>query len=298
VLDGQFDRALAALAETDETVSAAGVRRLIGNRAVTRGYRAFLYKGQQPEPELLKGISPLILAAYQAAAGELAPVRTFLQAARGPGRPRNPVSDWFTALHLEVALAAGDWDLVSDLASQLEGRLEVTNSLVIINRVLAEAKSLLGHPVEARALFARALQQAHDMGFRPEIALARVGLAALLLDRFPGEQEEAVNHLHLAMPELREMGMRPALERAESLWAQMEARAAAEAARQRPAGGLTGRETEVLRLVAAGSTNRQISDELVLSIRTVERHIANIYAKIGARGKADATTFAIRHHLV
>ena len=60
---------------------------------------------------------------------------------------------------------------------------------------------------------------------------------------------------------------------------------------------LTTRELEVLRLVAAGRSNREIADELVLSVRTVERHINNLYAKIGARGKADATTYAFRHGL-
>jgi pimeloyl-ACP methyl ester carboxylesterase/DNA-binding CsgD family transcriptional regulator len=60
---------------------------------------------------------------------------------------------------------------------------------------------------------------------------------------------------------------------------------------------LTPREIEVLRLIAAGRTNREISNELVLSMRTVARHITNIYGKIGARGKADATAYAIRHGL-
>ena len=60
---------------------------------------------------------------------------------------------------------------------------------------------------------------------------------------------------------------------------------------------LTGREVEILRLIAAGRTNAEISRELVLSMRTVARHITNIYGKIGARGKADATAYAIRHHL-
>ena len=60
---------------------------------------------------------------------------------------------------------------------------------------------------------------------------------------------------------------------------------------------LTSREAEVLRLIAAGRTNAEISRELVLSLRTVARHITNIYGKIGARGKADATAYAIRHHL-
>jgi len=62
--------------------------------------------------------------------------------------------------------------------------------------------------------------------------------------------------------------------------------------------GLTGRELEVLRLVAGGSTNNEIADDLVLSVRTVERHIGNIYAKIGARGRADATAYALTRNIV
>ena len=61
-----------------------------------------------------------------------------------------------------------------------------------------------------------------------------------------------------------------------------------------PPAGLTPRETQVLRLVASGRTNNEIAEELVLSIRTVERHIGNIYSKIGARGRADATVFALK----
>lgn len=58
--------------------------------------------------------------------------------------------------------------------------------------------------------------------------------------------------------------------------------------------GLTHREVEVLRLIASGRSNREIANELVLSVRTVERHITNLYGKISARGKADATAFALR----
>lgn len=57
--------------------------------------------------------------------------------------------------------------------------------------------------------------------------------------------------------------------------------------------GLTLREIEVLRLVATGLSNREIAATLFLSVRTAERHIANIYKKIGAHSKADATAFAI-----
>jgi DNA-binding NarL/FixJ family response regulator len=62
-----------------------------------------------------------------------------------------------------------------------------------------------------------------------------------------------------------------------------------------PLARLSPREVEVLRLIAAGQSNQQIADELVLSLRTVERHITNLYAKIGAQGKADATAYALRH---
>ena len=62
--------------------------------------------------------------------------------------------------------------------------------------------------------------------------------------------------------------------------------------------GLTDREVQVLRLVAGGLTNTEVAAELNLSIRTVERHIGNIYAKIGARGRADATVYALTQGLV
>jgi DNA-binding NarL/FixJ family response regulator len=61
--------------------------------------------------------------------------------------------------------------------------------------------------------------------------------------------------------------------------------------------GVTVREAEVLALIAAGYTNRQIAGALVVSDGTVERHISNLYAKMGARGRADATAYALRHGL-
>ena len=64
----------------------------------------------------------------------------------------------------------------------------------------------------------------------------------------------------------------------------------------RPA-GLTRREIDVLRLLASGRSNTQISTELVLSVRTVARHITNIYAKIGTQNRSEATAYAIRHDL-
>jgi len=62
--------------------------------------------------------------------------------------------------------------------------------------------------------------------------------------------------------------------------------------------GLTAREVEVLRRLAGGKTNGEIAEELYVSVRTVERHIANIYAKIGTRGRANATAYALTCGLI
>ena len=65
-----------------------------------------------------------------------------------------------------------------------------------------------------------------------------------------------------------------------------------------PPNDLTEREAQVLVLVARGLTNREFAEQLVLSHRTVEHHLSNLYAKIGARHKAEATAFALTHNLV
>ena len=60
---------------------------------------------------------------------------------------------------------------------------------------------------------------------------------------------------------------------------------------------LSRREVEVLRLLAAGHSNRRIAQALFLSPRTVQRHVANAYLKIGAHCRAEATAYALRHGL-
>ena len=61
---------------------------------------------------------------------------------------------------------------------------------------------------------------------------------------------------------------------------------------------LTARESQILRLIAIGMSNRIIAQDLFLSPRTVERHIANIYLKINAHNRAEATAYALRQRLV
>ncbi len=65
-----------------------------------------------------------------------------------------------------------------------------------------------------------------------------------------------------------------------------------------PAGPLTGREVEVLRLVATGTTNRAIAAELFVSEKTVARHLSNIFVKLDVRSRAGATAYAYQHQLV
>jgi DNA-binding NarL/FixJ family response regulator len=62
-------------------------------------------------------------------------------------------------------------------------------------------------------------------------------------------------------------------------------------------GGLTEREVEVLRLVAAGLTNIEVADQLFLSRRTVDTHLQRAYGKLGVTGRAAATRFVVEHGL-
>ena len=68
-------------------------------------------------------------------------------------------------------------------------------------------------------------------------------------------------------------------------------RGPASAAQANPA-GLTDRQLEVLRLLRSGYTNAEIADQLVVSVRTVDRHVAEVFAKLGVNSRRDAATRA------
>ena len=78
------------------------------------------------------------------------------------------------------------------------------------------------------------------------------------------------------------------------------ARIAAESQRASPRriGSLSEREEQVLRLLAAGKTNRSIAEELFISEKTVARHVSNIFDKLGVSSRTGATAWAFQHHLV
>ena len=122
-----------------------------------------------------------------------------------------------------------------------------------------------------------------------EAARARVliGLACREL----GDEDAAEMELDAARCVFQQLGAAPDLARVEAL-----SRKAAAATK--PAGGLTAREVQVLRLVAAGKTNRAISADLLISEKTVARHLANLFTKLGLSSRSAATAYAYEHGLV
>jgi DNA-binding CsgD family transcriptional regulator len=140
---------------------------------------------------------------------------------------------------------------------------------------VARMSSLLGDSSEADEHFARARAVLEASGQRPVRAIVDHDEAVA-----SGRTELAAS----AVLEFEVRGMSGWEDRARALGS------------GRPS-GLTRREVEILRLLAGGRTNNEIAAELVVSVHTVERHLANIYRKIDARNRADATAYALRHEL-
>ena len=166
---------------------------------------------------------------------------------------------------------------------------------VSADRVLGLLAQTMGNLDQASSHFEDALTFCRKAGYRPELAWTCCDYADGLLQRSsPGDRERAKFLLNESLAISRELGMRPLVQRVAARLNQMESQpAAAPAYPDR----LTRREVEVLRLIAAGKSNQGIAGELVLSIRTVERHVTNSYRKINAKGRADATAYSLRHKL-
>ena len=118
---------------------------------------------------------------------------------------------------------------------------------------------------------------------------ARIRVLVGLACRALGDEDTAEFEFDGARGILRQLGAAPDVARVEALSRKGAARAA---------GGLTAREVEVLRLVAAGKSNREIATALIVSTHTVRRHLQNIFDKIGVSSRAAATAFAFQHDLV
>jgi DNA-binding CsgD family transcriptional regulator len=117
-----------------------------------------------------------------------------------------------------------------------------------------------------------------------------------------GQWARATRHVEDALAACARMGAKPLLAQTRRDLAALHERAkrtvldAANAPQPLPA-GLTARELTVLRMLAGGRSNPEIAAALSLSVKTVERHTVNIYAKIGARNRVDAAAYALRRGL-
>ena len=116
---------------------------------------------------------------------------------------------------------------------------------------------------------------------------ARTGVLIGLACRALGDQDSAVLELATALRTFEKLGARPDADRVKGL----------ERLEKDASGPLTARETQVLALLATGRTNRAIAKELRISEKTVARHLANIFGKIGVSTRSEATAYAFRHRL-
>jgi DNA-binding CsgD family transcriptional regulator len=192
--------------------------------------------------------------------------------------------------YVEILLAEGDSEEASSACQELEEISARYDSAMLVAMV-AHARGAVdlaeGDPRAALRSLRRAWQVWQELDVPYEAARVRVllGLACRAL----GDDDSAALELEAAHEIFGQLGAAPDLARVESLTRS----AASDRAR-----GLTARELEVLRLVAAGETNKAIATDLVLSERTVDRHVSNIFTKIGVTSRAAATAFAYKHELV
>jgi DNA-binding NarL/FixJ family response regulator len=138
-----------------------------------------------------------------------------------------------------------------------------------------------------------ALQQAVNvfarLGLRLEVAQARLELARALAPQSAPAAIEAARH---ARNELESLG---AVREADAAAALMRSLGARGRSAPRSIGSLSRRETEVLRLLGEGLSNRDIATRLFISPKTAEHHVGRIYAKVGLRSRAEAAAYAVRN---
>ena len=189
---------------------------------------------------------------------------------------------------IEVLLASGDVDRARPLAEELSS-LASSVGAVVLSASAAQAMGAVelasGDAGGALPYLRRAHQLWAQAGSPYDAAVSRLLVGRCLLalaDRSSAERELAD-----ARATLRRLGATPMADVASSLLAPAS-----------PPDGLTAREVEVLRLVAAGRSNAQIAAELVLSEKTVARHLSNIFGKLDVGSRTAAAAYAFERRLV
>jgi DNA-binding CsgD family transcriptional regulator len=259
----------------------AELHRLRGEFArAEQAYRQASQLGRPPQP----GLALLRLAQGQVEAAAAAVRRAVEEAQDRLGRAK------VLAAHAEIMLAAGDVLAARAAADELTG-VAADLDAPLLRAIAAQATGAVrlaeGDARAAAGALRRAWAAWQEVEAPYEAARTRVliGLAYRAL----GDRDTAAMELDAARWVFRQLGAAPDVVRVEALVRE----AAPEAA-----GGLTTREVEVLRLVAAGKTNRAIAADLFLSERTVDRHVSNIFDKLGVASRAAAAAFAVEHGLV
>ncbi|MCZ7527073.1 MAG: LuxR C-terminal-related transcriptional regulator [Acidimicrobiia bacterium] len=185
---------------------------------------------------------------------------------------------------VEIMLAAERIDDARHASSQLDD-LAATTGFPYLHAAAAHARGEVllatGEPQPALESLLEAGRHWQDVDARYEAARTRVAIAAACAAL--GDHDTAELEREAARRTFAELGADPT---------------PAGLADRRRDTVVSTRELDVLRLVAAGRTNREIADELVISPKTVERHLSNIFTKLGVSNRAAATAYAYDHDLV
>jgi DNA-binding CsgD family transcriptional regulator/tetratricopeptide (TPR) repeat protein len=192
-----------------------------------------------------------------------------------------------------------DSDAASEYYAALAGSPAVETGILAgypVGRILGLLALTMGQLEKAVAHFEEGLAFCRVGGYQPALAWTCYDYAGLLFDRNQDcDLAQATELLDESLAISAELGMRPLTERVVAL--QERAASTLTRAPLYP-DGLTQREIEVLRLVAAGRTDREIAEELIIAVRTVTTHVGSILNKTDTANRAEAATYANQHGLV
>ena len=252
------------------------IRRVLGEGAAAEEcYREASRQGREPYP----GLALLRLAQGRLDAAEAA-IRRVEAEISSPG-----LRVALLRAYVEIMLAVDDREAARDACDELDQLAEGDDDGGALGAIAAQARGALELAEGDARAAAATLRRARE-GWRRLDApyeLARTRALAAQACRALGDDDSAALELDAARAGFERLGARPELERLERLAAGGDSRAAH---------GLTARELEVLRQVAAGATNKAIATELVLSVRTIDRHVSNILRKLGVSTRAAAAARA------
>jgi predicted ATPase/DNA-binding CsgD family transcriptional regulator len=193
----------------------------------------------------------------------------------------------------DLLTRAGQWDQAAVALTEAAQLADGLGSPQLIGTVRTNQGNVAAHQrrwTDAAAHYAAAVSAYLEIGHGHDAVEAMTGLGRASYRL--GQLEEAARHLRAAEALAGELGNAERLAQVRAALAET----GADAAGPLP-GGLTGRQAEVLRLLAAGMSNKQIAGTLYLSPATVERHLSTIYRKLGVAGRVDATRYALAHGL-